>query len=90
MALTVDPKTGALIEEKELENKKNQEKNYDDLNKIDYGETTLVPDAEDNSEIFIDKKSDYWNKEGQSWAKFRASRYFRKIVAFTIGINFYL
>jgi hypothetical protein len=51
MALVVDPKTGALIDEKELENKKNQEKNYDDLNKIDYGETTLVPDAEDNSEI---------------------------------------
>ena len=31
MALVVDPKTGALIDEKELENKKNQEKNYDDL-----------------------------------------------------------
>ena len=46
--------------------------------------------AEDDSDIFKDNNIDYWGgKKGQSWAKFRASRYFRKVVALNYAlINF--
>ena len=44
--------------------------------------------AEDDSEIFIDKNIDYWaGKKGQSWANYRASRYFRKIVSLNYAIT---
>jgi len=51
MALVLDPVTGALIREEELTNKKKQRQNIADVNKLDYGETTLTPDAEDNNEV---------------------------------------
>jgi hypothetical protein len=38
--------------------------------------------------MFIDKNTDYWaGKKGQTWAKFRASRYFRKIVALNYALT---
>jgi len=51
MALVLDPVTGALVQESELKNKKKQRENIADINKLDYGETTLVPDAEDDNEV---------------------------------------
>src|SRR6056300_462357 len=51
MALVLDPVTGALVQENELENKKKQRQNITDINKLDYGETTLVPDAEEDNEV---------------------------------------
>jgi hypothetical protein len=51
MAVVLDPVTGALIREEELTNKKKQRQNIADVNKLDYGETTLTPDAEDNNEV---------------------------------------
>lgn len=47
-------------------------------------------EAEDDSEIFKDNNVDFWNgANGQTWAKHRASRYFRKIVALNYAmINF--
>jgi len=51
MALVLDPVTGALVQEEELTNKKKQRQNIADVNKLDYGETTLTPDAEDNNEV---------------------------------------
>jgi hypothetical protein len=55
MAVVIDPVTGALVDKKTLEQKENQDKkqkqNYEDINKLDYGETTLTPDAEDNNEV---------------------------------------
>ena len=55
MAVVIDPITGALIDKKTLEQKENQDKkqkqNYEDINKLDYGETTLVPDAEEDNEV---------------------------------------
>ena len=44
--------------------------------------------AADDSDIFKDNKKDYWGGEkGQFWAKFRASRYFRKIVSLNYAIT---
>ena len=51
MALVLDPVTGALVQENELENKKKQRQNITDINKLDYGETTLTPDAEEDNEV---------------------------------------
>jgi hypothetical protein len=57
MAFVIDPNTGLLVSEEQLEkNKKSQpnqkaiQQNVDDSNKLLYGETTLTPDAEDNQE----------------------------------------
>ena len=46
-------------------------------------------EAEDDSEIFKDDTPDIWNKNGQVWAKHRASRYFRKIVALNYALIHY-
>ena len=47
-------------------------------------------DADDDSDIFIDKNVDPISGEkGQYWAKLRASRYFRKVVALNYAINKY-
>ena len=52
MPLVVDPQTGALIDSEELKNKKNQQKNLEDVNKS-YGIDTedFVPQAEENNEV---------------------------------------
>lgn len=47
-------------------------------------------EAEDDSDIFKDNNKDYWGgNEGQYWAKFRASRYFRKLVALNYALTNY-
>ena len=46
--------------------------------------------ANDDSIHFKDDTPDYWGgKSGQTWANYRASRYFRKIVALNYAINKY-
>ena len=45
--------------------------------------------AADDSDIFRPGSPDFWNKEGQVWAKHRASRYFRKIAALHHAISTY-
>ena len=43
--------------------------------------------APDDSEIFKDNNPDYWGgTNGQSWANFRASRYFRKIISLNYAL----
>ena len=52
MALVLDPVTGALVQENELENKKKQRENITDLNKTNYDETNISLDpVEDNNEV---------------------------------------
>lgn len=47
-------------------------------------------EADDDSDIFKDTNKDYWGgSEGQYWAKFRASRYFRKLVALNYALTNY-
>ena len=52
MAFVLDPITGQLIDEKELQNKKKQQQNLQDINKS-YGIDTedVVPEAEENNEV---------------------------------------
>jgi hypothetical protein len=45
--------------------------------------------APNNSSVFDDPKPDRWNPKGQVWAKYRASRYFRKIVALNYALKMY-
>ncbi len=52
MALVLDPVTGALVQENELENKKKQRENITDLNKTNYDETNISLDpVEDDNEV---------------------------------------
>jgi hypothetical protein len=46
-------------------------------------------DASENDDIFKDTSSDFWDKDGQTWANMRASRYFRKIVALHYALETY-
>ena len=52
MAFVLDPITGQLIDEKELQNKKKQQQNLQDIGKS-YGIDTedVVPEAEENNEV---------------------------------------
>ena len=44
--------------------------------------------AEDDSDVFKDTNIDYWaGTKGQSWANYRASRYFRKIVSLNYALT---
>jgi hypothetical protein len=45
--------------------------------------------ADDNDDIFKDTTPDFWDKNGQTWANLRASRYFRKIVALHYALEQY-
>ena len=46
-----DPKNNPTLKGVVPKKEDKQEDNYEDVNKLNYGEITLTPDAEDNSEV---------------------------------------